>query len=53
MTNGSDHEEFFGDLVEGLNAEVEWITPSMPHLGVIGPHSREVVQKLTDEDLAR
>jgi aminomethyltransferase len=51
MTNGSDHEEFFAELVAGLDAEFEWVTPSMPHLGVIGPRSREVVQKLTDEDL--
>jgi aminomethyltransferase len=52
MTNGSDHEEFFGHLVENLDAQVEWITPSMPHVGVIGPRSREVLQKLTVEDLA-
>jgi aminomethyltransferase len=51
MTNGSDHEEFFAELVAGLDAGFEWVTPSMPHLGVIGPRSREVVQKLTDEDL--
>ena len=51
MTNGGDHEEFFAELVADLDAEVEWITPAMPHLGVIGPRSREVVQKLTDEDL--
>ncbi|MEO6511381.1 MAG: aminomethyltransferase family protein [Nocardioides sp.] len=51
MTNGSNHEDFFGELVADLDAEFEWITPSMPHLGVIGPRSREVVQKLTDEDL--
>jgi aminomethyltransferase len=51
MTNGRDHEEFFGELVVGLEARFEWITPSMPHLGVIGPRSREVVQQLTDEDL--
>ncbi len=51
MTNGSDHAEFFGELVADLDAHVEWVTPSMPHLGVIGPRSREVVQKLTDEDL--
>jgi len=51
MTNGSDHEDFFGELVEGLDARFEWVTESMPHVGVIGPRSREVVQKLTDEDL--
>ena len=51
MTNGRDHDERFGELLQDLDAEFEWITPSMPHLGVIGPRSREVVQKLTDEDL--
>ena len=51
MTNGRNHEEFFTELVDGLDARFEWITPAMPHLGVIGPRSREVVQKLTDEDL--
>ena len=51
MTNGSEHHEFFAELVADLDAEFEWVTPSMPHLGVIGPRSREVVQKLTDEDL--
>jgi aminomethyltransferase len=51
MTNGRDHEDYFGRAVTGLDAEFEWVTPSMPHLGVIGPRSREVVQKLTDEDL--
>ena len=51
MTNGRDHEEYFGEAVAGLDAQVEWITPSMPHLGVVGPRSREVVQKLTDEDI--
>ena len=35
----------------GFDVEVEWIAPRMPHLGVIGPRSREVVQKLTDADV--
>jgi aminomethyltransferase len=51
MTNGRDHEEYFGQHLTGLDAQAEWIAPAMPHLGVIGPRSREVVQKLTDEDL--
>ena len=51
MTNGRDHDERFSEAVAELDAEFEWITPSMPHLGVIGPRSREVVQALTDEDL--
>ena len=51
MTNGKDHDEYFGELLQGLDVTFEWIAPSMPHLGVIGPRSREVVQKLTDEDI--
>jgi Aminomethyltransferase folate-binding domain len=35
MTDGRDHEEYFGEAVAGLDAQVEWITPSMPHLGVV------------------
>jgi aminomethyltransferase len=52
MTNGKDLQDYFGDLLEGFDVEVEWIAPSMPHLGIIGPRSREVLQKLTDADLA-
>ncbi len=52
MTNGRDHDDYFAQLVQGLDAEFEWVTMSMPHLGVTGPRSREVVQKLTDEDLS-
>jgi aminomethyltransferase len=51
MTNSRDHEERFAELTEGLDAEVEWVTPAMPHIGVIGPQAREVVQGLTDEDI--
>jgi aminomethyltransferase len=51
MTNGRDHDQRFEELLQDLDAEFEWITPSMPHLGVIGPRSREVVQKLTHQDL--
>ena len=29
MTNGRDHQEFFGELVKGLDARFEWITPSL------------------------
>jgi aminomethyltransferase len=51
MTNGKDHGDYFGELLSGFRVEFEWIAPSMPHLGVIGPRSREVVQKLTDADV--
>ena len=51
MTNGRDHDERFGELLQDLDAEFAWITPSTPHLGVIGPRARDVVQKLTDVDI--
>jgi aminomethyltransferase len=51
MTNGKDHQDYFGELLRGFDVEFEWVAPSMPHLGVIGPRSREVVQKLTDADV--
>lgn len=53
MTNGKDHQDYFREMLEGFDVEVEWIAPRMPHLGVIGPRSREVVQSLTDADLSR
>ncbi len=51
MTNGKDHQVYFGEMLKGFDVEFEWIAPAMPHLGVIGPRSREVVQKLTDVDV--
>ena len=51
MTNGKDHQEYLGAAFGDLDVEFEWIAPGMPHLGVIGPRSREVVQKLTDADV--
>ena len=51
MTNGKDHDDYFGQMLSGFDVEFEWIAPRMPHLGVIGPRSREVVQKLTDADV--
>jgi aminomethyltransferase len=51
MTNGMDHDEYFGEMLKGFDVEFEWIAPAMPHLGVIGPRSRELVQRLTDADV--
>ena len=51
MTNGKDHQEYFAQMLKGFDVEVEWIAPRMPHLGVLGPRSREAVQKLTDADV--
>jgi aminomethyltransferase len=51
MTNGKDHEGYFGQMLEVFDVSFEWIAPRMPHLGVIGPRSREVVRSLTDADV--
>lgn len=52
MTNGKDHKDYFAEMLKGFDVEIDWIAPSMPHLGVIGPRSREVVQGLTDADVS-
>lgn len=52
MTNGKDLEGYFAEMLGGYDVEVEWIAPRMPHLGVIGPRSREAVQSLTDADVS-
>jgi aminomethyltransferase len=52
MTNGKDHQEYFGEALKDLDVEFEWIAPSMPHLGILGPRSRELVQGLTDADVS-
>jgi aminomethyltransferase len=51
MTNGKDHQDYFGEALKGFDVEFEWIAPRMPHLGVIGPRSREVVRSITDADV--
>jgi aminomethyltransferase len=51
MTNGKDLEGYFAEMLSGFDVRVEWIAPRMPHLGVIGPRSREALQALTDADL--
>ena len=51
MTNGKDHQDYFGEMLSGFDVSFEWIAPRMPHVGVLGPRSREVVQKLTDADV--
>jgi len=53
MTNGKDHQEYFGEMLKRFDVEFEWIASKMPHVGVIGPRSREVLQSLTDADISR
>ncbi len=52
MTNGKDHQQYFGEALKGFDVEFEWIAPRMPHLGVLGPRSREVIQGLVDTDIS-
>ncbi len=51
MTNGKDHQGYFDEALKGFDVAFEWIAPRMPHLGVIGPRSRELVRTLTDADV--
>ncbi|HZD17387.1 MAG TPA: aminomethyltransferase family protein [Actinomycetota bacterium] len=51
MTNGKDHQEYLARVLGDFDVEFEWIAPRMPHLGVIGPRSREVVASLTEVDV--
>ena len=47
MTNGKDHQDYFRQYLKDFDVRFEWIAPSMPHLGVLGPRSRELVRSLT------
>jgi len=51
MTNGKDHQDYFGQMLGGFDVAFEWIAPRMPHLGLVGPRSREVLRSLTDADV--
>jgi aminomethyltransferase len=52
MTNSKDHQEYFADTLGSFSVETEWFAPKMPHVGVIGPRSREVVSKLAEADIS-
>src|SRR5439155_15189909 len=52
MTNGKDHQDYFGETLKDFDMEFEWIAPKMPHLGILGPRSRDVVQELTEADIS-
>jgi aminomethyltransferase len=51
MTNGSGHAEHFAESTKGLDVEIEYIAPELPHIGLIGPRAREALGPLTDADL--
>jgi aminomethyltransferase len=51
-TNGDDRAGYFGDATKGLDVSIEYIAPELPSMQIQGPRSREVLQGLTDADLA-
>jgi aminomethyltransferase len=51
MTNGKDHQGYFREYLKDFDVRFEWIAPSMPHLGILGPRSRELVRSLTSADV--
>jgi aminomethyltransferase len=53
MTNGSDRAEHFTEAAIGLDVEIEAVTRTMPHLGVLGPRAREALAPLCEEDISR
>ncbi|MEX0833920.1 MAG: aminomethyltransferase family protein [Actinomycetota bacterium] len=52
MTNLSDHTEWFAQTLKGLDVNVDYRALQMPHLGLQGPKSGEVLSKMTDVDFA-
>ncbi len=52
MTNSGGHADFFARVTEGMDVEIEAVTLRMPHVGLQGPRSRELLQPLTDVDLS-
>lgn len=52
MTNGRDRDDYFSEMLGGFDVTWEWITESMPNVGIVGPRSRELVQGLTDADVS-
>jgi aminomethyltransferase len=52
MTNTPGYEEYFGAAASGMDVSIEDRTHRMPLMSVQGPRSRDVLQGLTDADLA-
>jgi aminomethyltransferase len=44
--------DHFEAVADGLSVEIESMTKSIPQLGISGPRSRELLQGLTDVDIA-
>ena len=50
-TNGDERAEYFAEATKGLDVEIAYIAPDLPHLQVQGPRSRDLLRPLTDADL--
>ncbi len=51
-TNGDDRAGYFADATKGLDVSIAYIAPELPSMQIQGPRSRELLQGLTDVDLA-
>jgi len=52
MTNARDHEEHFAEVTRGLDVSIEFIGRELPHLGLLGPHSRERLAPACSVDIS-
>jgi glycine cleavage system T protein len=52
VTAVDSDRDHFEAVAEGLAVEIEPVTRSIPQLGISGPRSRELLQSLTDADVA-
>lgn len=53
MTNGREHDEHFVDVTRGLDVSIEFIGLELPHLGLLGPRSRESLAPICSVDIGR
>src|SRR6476646_1123666 len=51
-TNGNDRAEYFADATKGLDVSIAYIAPDLPSMQIQGPRSRDLLQGVTDVDLA-
>ena len=51
MTNVMERDEYFADATKGLDVSVRYIGPETPSLQIQGPKSRELVKRLTAENI--
>ncbi len=53
MTNGREHDDHFAEVLDGLDARIEYIGLRLPHLGLQGPRAREALAPVCNVDIRR